>query len=275
LHDGSSYSGRLTGIADNVIRFADTSGVQYKFPEADVQTIVFTPMDDTVTLRSGKVYSGHYTGPTPISFRDAEGISYEFPLKDVESLVFSRSNPMSATETGRAVVIPAGTEVSIRTDETINSDKSSPGQLYAATIAEDVRGTHGAVAIPEGSRAKLLVRDITTGGDVHSPELVLDLFSVDVNGKEHRVVTTNVDVSSKKGVGTNRRTAEFGGGGAGLGALVGAIFGGGKGAAIGAASGAGGGLLTQIFTRGKRIEVPAESKLIFRLDRTLVLKPNL
>lgn len=141
-------------------------------------------------------------------------------------------------------------------------------------MAEDVTDTNGVVAIPRGSPAKLLVRNITTGGAVHSPELVLDLFSVSVSGKEHQVVTSDVDINNRKGVGKNKRTAEFAGGGAGLGALVGAIFGGGKGAAIGAASGAGGGLLTQVFTRGKKIKVPAESELTFRLDRTLVLRPN-
>lgn len=55
---------------------------------------------------------------------------------------------------------------------------------------------------------------------------------------------------------------------------MGAVFGGGKGAAIGAASGAGAGLMTQLFTRGKRVTVPAEATLIFKLDRTLVLRPQ-
>ena len=54
--------------------------------------------------------------------------------------------------------------------------------------------------------------------------------------------------------------------------MMGAIFGGGKGAGIGAAAGAGAGLLTQIFTRGKKVQVPAETTMRFRLDRTLVLK---
>jgi uncharacterized protein YcfJ len=118
----------------------------------------------------------------------------------------------------------------------------------------------------------LLVRHIGAGGATHSPELVLDLFSVKADGKEYRAVTSDVDVSNRQGVGANRRTAEYAGGGSGLGALFGAIVGGGKGAAVGAAAGAGGGLLTRIFTRGKEITVPAESVLTFYLDRTLVLR---
>jgi hypothetical protein len=274
LHDGSSYSGHLTGLTNGEFSFTDTSGVQYTFPLPDLQTLVFTASGDTVTLRNGKVYSGHYNGPDPISFKDAEGISYQFPLKDVASVVFSRSDSKSAVQEIHAVVVPEGTDISIRTDETIDSDSSSSGQLYSARVTQDVLGATGSVAIPRGSPAKLVVREISTGGEVHSPELVLDLFSVDINGKEHRLVTSDVDVNNKKGVGANRRTAEFAGGGAAIGALLGGIFGGGKGAAIGAASGSGGGLLTQVFTRGKKIKVPAESELTFRLDRTLVLKPK-
>jgi hypothetical protein len=51
------------------------------------------------------------------------------------------------------------------------------------------------------------------------------------------------------------------------------VFGGGKGAGIGALAGAGGGALTQLFTRGKEISVPAETVMTFRLERTLVLHP--
>jgi hypothetical protein len=274
LHDGSSYSGSLTGLSNNKIQFTDTSGIQYTFPESDVQTLVFTSSGDTVALRNGKVYSGQYTGPAPLSFQDSEGISYQFPPKDVESLVFSRSSPPPGAATANAIVIPEGSEVSLHTDEAIDSGTSAPGQLYAATVAADVLGAQGSVAIPKGTPAKLVVRSIKGGGAFHSPELVLDLFSVTINGQEQRVVSSDVDINNKKGVGANRRTAEFTGGGAGLGALVGAVFGGGRGAAFGAATGAGGGLVTQIFTRGKKIIVPAESELTFHLDRTLVLRPH-
>jgi hypothetical protein len=239
-----------------------------------VQSLVFTSTNDIVTLRSGKVYSGNYTGVSPIPFTDTQGVGYQFPVKDVASLVFTRSIPPSAAASGTGKIIPVGTEITIRTDESVDYKASSTGQLYSATVSEDVSDVSGNIAIPAGAPAKLVVRDITSGGAVHSPELVLDLFSISVNGKEYRVDTADVDFSSKKGVGANRRTAEFGGGGAAIGALLGGIFGGGRGAGIGAAAGGGGGLLTQIFTRGKQVKVPAEASLTFRLDRTLVLRPH-
>jgi outer membrane lipoprotein SlyB len=171
-------------------------------------------------------------------------------------------------------VIPIGTDITIHTDEPIDSKTSSTGQLYAATVSDDVTDAAGGIAIPAGTLAKLVVRDITTGGAVHTPELVLDLFSITVKGQEYRVVSGDVDVSGRKSVGANKRTAEFGGGGAAIGALLGAAFGGGKGAGIGALAGGGGGVLTQLFTRGKQVKMPAEAMLTFRLDRTLVLRPK-
>jgi hypothetical protein len=171
-----------------------------------------------------------------------------------------------------AKVIPFGTDIVVRTDETIDSKSTQTGQLYRATITENVVDAAGGVAIPAGTRAQMLIRQVTTGGAVHSPELVLDLYSVTVDGKQYSVVTSNVDENSGRGVGKNRRTAEFLGGGAAIGALMGGIFGGGRGAGIGALSGAGGGALTQVFTRGKEVRVPAESVLRFRLERQLVLR---
>jgi hypothetical protein len=274
LHDGASYAGQFGGASGGQITFTDAQGIQYNFPVRDVQSLVFTATNDIVTLRNGKVYSGNYTGVSPIPFTDTQGVGYQFPVKDVASLVFTRSIPTTAAAAGTGKIIPVGTEITIRTNESVNSKDSNTGQLHSATVSEDVSDVSGNIAIPAGTPAKLVVRDITTGGAVHSPELVLDLFSISINGKEYRVDTADVDVNSKKGVGANRRTAEFGGGGAAIGALLGGIFGGGKGAGIGAAAGGGGGLLTQIFTRGKQVQVPAESSLTFRLDRTLVLRPH-
>ena len=50
------------------------------------------------------------------------------------------------------------------------------------------------------------------------------------------------------------------------GTLIGALAGGGKGAAIGAILGAGAGAGTQILTKGKELNVPAETELNFRLQ---------
>jgi hypothetical protein len=98
---------------------------------------------------------------------------------------------------------------------------------------------------------------------------VLDLEIVEIGGTVYAVSTTDLAQKGKQGIGANKRTGEFAGGGAALGAIIGAIAGGGKGAAIGAASGLGAGAATQIITKGAAIKVPAESVLTFQLDKPL------
>ena len=272
LRDGSSYSGRFEGGA--TITFTDSQGIQYQFPRGDVQSLVLTSSLDTVTLRNGKSYSGHFTGSNPISFTGPQGIKYEFPVRDVDSLVFSSAGTETASVPQNARLVPTGTDLSVRTDEEIDSSNSQPGQLYRGAITESVLHANGNVVNPAGSRAELMIRQISTGGAVHSPELALDLDSVVIDGKRLRVVTSDVDESIRIGIGKYGRTAEFLGGGAAIGALLGGIFGGGKGAGIGAAAGGGGGFLTQVFTRGKQVRIPAESVMRFRLEKPLVLQPE-
>jgi hypothetical protein len=280
LHDGSSYSGRLISTPEDQLSFKNEQGVQFTFPRHDLQSIVFTQSNDVITLRNGRTYSGQYAGGSDISFQDSEGVHYQFPVSVLSSVVFSAAPGAAnrAANFGRskmspgAKLIPLGTELSIRIDERIDSKDSSPGQLFSATVNQDVFDAAGAIAIPTMSPAKVVVRNVTnTSG---TPELGLQLFSVEVNGKHYRVASSDIEETSRSNVGANRRTAEYGAGGAAMGALLGAVFGGGRGAAIGTLSGGAGGLFTQFVTRGREVKVPAETVLLFRLNRQLVLHPG-
>lgn len=162
--------------------------------------------------------------------------------------------------------IPSGTEITVRTDEAINADvqnTDSTSRMYTGRVVDDVVGSNGDVLIPSGSRAELAaVRD--QGG------LMLDLRTVTVRGERYRIESEDVAAGSdKEGVGKNKRTGKYVGGGAVAGALIGALAGGGKGAAIGALAGGAAGAGAQTMTRGKRLSVPAETKLKFRLEQGL------
>jgi hypothetical protein len=99
--------------------------------------------------------------------------------------------------------------------------------------------------------------------------LVVDLKEVAIEGQEYALSTSEISQQGKDGLGANKRTAIYTGGGAALGAIIGAIAGGGKGAAIGAGAGGGGGALTQILTKGGSIRIPVETVLTFQLDKPL------
>lgn len=172
---------------------------------------------------------------------------------------------MAAAALAQSGSISRGTNISVRTNESIDVRNSSDGRVYSGVVDRDVLDSNGNVAIPRGSNAELMVRNIG------SRDLALDLESIDVNGRRYAVTTNDVtrNGGTKQGVGKNERTAKYVGGGALLGTIIGAIAGGGKGAAIGAAAGGAAGAGTQTLTRGGAVRVPAESVLTFRLDQPL------
>src|SRR5215813_14225432 len=166
----------------------------------------------------------------------------------------------------KTYVLAAGTKVSVRTEETIDSAKAVEGQTFAAEMADDVVDADGNVVVPRGANAQIVIRSASKGGRFKgTSDLVLDLQSIAVGGKEYLVSTTDLTQKGKQGFGANKRTGVFTGGGAALGAIIGAIAGGGKGAAIGAGAGAGAGAVTQVATKGGAIKVPAETVLTFQL----------
>jgi len=162
-----------------------------------------------------------------------------------------------------ADIIPSGTRLDVRVNERIHINNAD-GRVYTGVVANDVADQNGNVVIARGSNAELLARR------VDNREMQIDLDSITVGGRRYTVnAQTDVNSNQRQGLGKNSRTGKFVGGGAILGTILGAVAGGGKGAAIGAAAGAGAGAGTQVLTRGRSVDVPAESILSFRLDREL------
>lgn len=249
----------------------------------------------TVTMRDGSTLAGTVTStsPTEVTLAGDDNTTHTIPMTQVKSIEYDDTAQASATQPGAApaqsaadsghehhyhptraeihtktYVLPEGTKVSVRTEDTIDSATAAEGQTFAAEIAADVVDANGDVVIPHGSNAQLVIRSASKGGRFRgASDLVLDLQSVSVEGQQYTISTTDLLKKGKQGLGANKRTAEFTGGAAAFGAIVGAIAGGGKGAAIGAGSGAGAGALAQVLTKGGSIRVPAETVLTFQLDQ--------
>jgi len=163
----------------------------------------------------------------------------------------------------RLTRIDPDTFITVRTTESIVSDRTD-GRVFTGVVAEDVWDDSNRLAvpaIPEGSRAELLVRTARDG------DLILDLDSVFAHGQRYAVNAAPERVEADRGISNNG--AGLIGGGAVLGTIIGAIAGGGKGAAIGAAAGAAAGV--GLALHGKSIRVPAGSTVTFRLDRGLTI----
>jgi hypothetical protein len=167
-------------------------------------------------------------------------------------------------------LIPAGTQVVIRTNEPITSSTAKPNATYSGEVVRDIVNQNGTVLVPSASPVQLAVVEADSKG-AGGKQLSLALRSITVKGKTYMVESPAVQ-QGREGLGANRRTAGFVGGGAILGTVIGAIAGGGTGAAIGAGVGAAGGAATQVITGGREVKVPAETVLTFRLDSPIELK---
>jgi len=232
---------------------------------------------DTLIMRDGTRIQGTIIGfaARTITFRHADGVTRRYQTSQVQAVEFlsaERANPRAVNS--RSLEAPAGTEIVVRTVETIDSRNVGADQTFSAIVEQDVSDASGSVIIPERASAQLIIRQVSSGGATGSPEMALDIQSITVNGRRYLVSTTDLMVDNDKGIGKNRRTAESVGGGAALGTIIGAIAGGGKGAAIGVLVGAAGGAGAQVLTKGHDVRVPAETVLTFRLDKRVTLRPD-
>src|SRR5215471_6490570 len=249
----------------------------------------------TVVMRDGTRVAGAVSASTPseITLNIDGGGTKTIAMKDVRRVDYGEApaaastpaagapapaaepthddhyHPTAAAVASKTRVLPAGSELPIRTEETIDSGRAVEGQVFAAEVARDVRDSDGAILIPRGSNAQIILKSASKGGKIRgASDLVLDMKSVSIEGQQYLLDTADIAMKGHDGVGVNKRTGEFAGGGAAIGAIIGAIAGGGKGAAIGAGSGAGAGTLGEVLTKGK-IKVPAETVLTFKLDAPL------
>ena len=163
-------------------------------------------------------------------------------------------------------ILPQGSEIKVRTDTAIPA-KPSNGTAFAASVSDDVKDNTGNVVIPKGSQAELVAQPSEDGEDT-----VLDLRGVTVNGRRYAIESPGTNKSSGSGLGANKRTAKYVGGGAAVGAVLGALMGGGKGAAIGGLIGGAGGAGAQVLT-GKDKGLPAETQLSYKTAEDLQMRP--
>ncbi|MDP9053986.1 MAG: hypothetical protein M3N93_06740 [Acidobacteriota bacterium] len=258
LRDGTQLNGRIVNADDHDLTFRERDGDMRHFNFGQVLSINFNQGWDSDRSGNYRERDRAYQPPPPPPPPAPE--AYARPSYPPASPYPPQNDSYRGYMT-----VPAGAEVSIRTNEGIDARDAAQGRSYSAEVARDVRDTNGNIVVPRGSEARLIVRNIGN-------QLALDLQSVNVNGRIYTLDTDELE-RGNQGIGTNKRTGEFVGGGAALGAVIGALAGGGKGAGIGALAGGAAGVGAQIITKGDRVRVPAESILNFRLESPLNLRP--
>ena len=237
---------------------------------------------DSLELKNGSLINGKFMGGTQNSITFQVGSSVQsYDVADVHSLQFDakpqlpskqRSAPSAiedeVAKTSPSVTIPAGTRITVRTIDPIDSTEHRAGYRFQASL-EQALWIDGKIAIPKGADVYgRLDESKQTGTFTGRSELRLQLSGIVVNGQTLPLVTGEYEVSGKsKGESTAKRTA----GGAAIGSIIGAIAGGGKGAAIGAGAGAGVGAGSEIITKGDEVRIPSETLLDFTLQQSVTI----
>jgi len=201
----------------------------------------------------------------------AKHYAHEHPAGASGATPTAQATPPPPPPPPPPVVVPAGTMLTVRLGQTLDSKTATSGAAFQAQMANPIR-INGVTAIPEGSAVAGVVREAKKAGKFKGAAVLsLDLTSITVNGAKHDIDTEDV---TQQTTGKGKRTAGVIAGGTGVGAIIGGIAGGGKGAAIGALAGAGAGTAGAAFTGNNRdITYPIESALTFKLLQPITLPP--
>jgi hypothetical protein len=231
---------------------------------------------DTLYLRNGQSLNGTYLGGTSreIRFSANAGAAQTYAISRVRNLVIgddqaSTTRANSGYEATRSRTtgpsVPEGTTVTVRLIDPVDSDATSVGTTYRASLDEAIV-VDGRTIAPQGADAQVQVVNVDQSGRLAGKEeIALVLSEIRANGQTYVPRTEHAQVAAKS---RGNETAKVVGGTAIVGAIIGAIAGGGKGAAIGAATGAGAGVAIQAI-RGQRIQIPSETRLDFRLTEPM------
>jgi hypothetical protein len=263
LKNGSVIKGTYVGGTDTRISFRVGSSVQ-QYAVADVSSLKFDELESAAPSRS-PAFAERAPENAPAAY--APTPSAQSPAPNSTPVPSTASSSIPRT-TAQSVVVPSGTQITVRTIDAVDSDKNHPGDKFQASLEQPLVVNDITVA-PKGASVYGKLQQVQEAGQLTGKsQLRLALTGIVINGQTYPLSSGDYEVSGKS---RGKSTATKVGGGAALGALIGAIAGGGKGAAIGAGVGAGAGTAVQVVTKGDQVHVPSETLLEFTLDQPVSL----
>jgi hypothetical protein len=221
---------------------------------------------DVLKLKNGSGIQGTLISANSreIVFLGVDGTHQTYSIENVSGIDFAAlppppaPQPQPAAPAVAALTIPAGTQIAVRLIDSIEGKTAKAGMHYRGSIDDPVK-VGSKTAIAKDADCTIEVMNLESGKGV-----ALRLRDVNVGGKVYSLSTEYAEVAAT-GTSKTKKTVRRGVGLGAIGAGIGAIAGGGSGAAIGAAVGGGVGAISGAAAKGKEINVPAETRLMFAL----------
>ena len=220
---------------------------------------------------SSRTRSSHSSSSTSASNGGDNGLRTTVPAGSSTGSSYDSASTPPPPSVPQKITVPAGTQLSIRLNDEVNSEKAQVGDVFHGSISAPVSIDEQTV-IPTTADVEGRVVDVKSAGRFAGQSvLTLELTKLTMNGRSYSLQTSQW---TKSGNGRGKSTAAKVGGGAAVGAVLGGIFGGGKGAAIGAAAGAGAGTGVSAATKGQQIILRPEAIIAFQLQGPITVTPG-
>ncbi len=145
----------------------------------------------TVFMRDGTQFAGTVTSTSPsdVTLKGDDNVMHTLAMRDVKSIEYDdaaappaetaqagarparrslnherHEHPQESAIRSKTYEVSAGTEIAVRSEETIDSARAAEGQTFAAEVTNDVRDANGDVVIPQGANAQIVIRSSAKGG---------------------------------------------------------------------------------------------------------------
>lgn len=218
---------------------------------------------DSIELADGTVLEGDFIGSSNgiIMFDTGDGIE-AYPENNVIGVFFSSgvATAQAAAPQNPSITVPAGTKMTIRTVESVDSRSHGIGHKFRGQL-EGALVVGGVTVAPRGAFVYGVVSSSSQAGNLAgSSQLSLEFTSVMIDDQLYPIATTALSARSQaEGGRTLGRTARA--------AAIGGLIDGSKGARTGAKVGAG----VSILTGGATINVPRGTLIDTSLRTPLVI----
>jgi hypothetical protein len=188
------------------------------------------------------------------------------PSQPVETAYYPPPAEPGSRRTYDGPIIPTGTLLHVRLDESLGTKHDPAGERFYASLADPIV-MDGHTLLPVGTRFSGHISQSKPSGHFKGRAvLAVRLDAFEWRGRQYPIATSSIERVSHR-----KKGLRWIAGGGGLGALIGGIAGGGPGALIGGAAGAGAGTAGSLVSGKRQVHLLAETPLRFTLRNPVQL----